>query len=229
MSLFFSLLPFYLFGNIHCFGMCGPLVMLLGRQPGRFFYFLGRLSSFTLAALIAGEAGAILHLFLKQYYLSEILSLLSGIGLIAWGCHQLKGGKRHLSHNTHPLNSFQRWVSTLLLKEHKWATFLFGFFTVALPCGQTLLVFSACALIGDPWIGALNGFAFALLTTPSLILAMHSLTFFKKLRGYDRLLLGGSALLVGSLAFCRGLAEIGWISHWILNPEASPSYHLVIF
>lgn len=228
MSLFFSLLPFYLFGNIHCLGMCGPLVMLLGHQPGRFFYFLGRLCSFTLAALAAGEAGAVLHLFLKRYYLAESLSLLSGLALMVWGGYQIKG-KSVSSNKMTPLNRFQTWVSTLLLKEKKWATFLFGFFTVALPCGQTLLVFSACALAGDPWIGAMNGFAFALLTTPSLILAMHSLTLFRKLRGYDRLLLGGSALLVGWLAFCRGLAETGWISHWILNPDASPQYHLVIF
>src|SRR5262249_24047554 len=127
------------------------------------------------------------------------------------------------------LKGIHQWISTLLLKDTGRSTFLFGLLTVALPCGQTLVVFSACALVGNAWVGLGNGFAFALLTTPSLILAMHTLALFRKLRPYDRAVLGGSGILIGLLACCRGLAEMGWISHWILNPEAATPYHLVVF
>lgn len=231
MTLFFSLLPLYLFGNLHCIGMCGPLVMLLGQHRYRLFYFLGRTLSFSLAGMAAGELGAVLHLFLKPYHLAEIVSLICGLGMIIWGLLKLIGCQSQPSFTLKktPLNTLHQWVSTLLLKDTGWATFLFGFFTVALPCGQTLVVFSACALTGSAWVGLGNGFAFALLTTPSLFIAMHMLTLFKKFKHYDRPVLGGCSIVVGVLACCRGLAELGWISHWVLNPDTSTSYHLVIF
>lgn len=230
MTLFLSLLPLYLFGNVHCLGMCGPLVMLIGRHHYRFFYFAGRLLSFSLAGLLAGTAGAVLHVVLKRYYLAEIGSLLCGILLIVWGLQKLcQWSISYKGLKNKRLSQLQQRISLLLLKDTPQTTFLFGFLTVALPCGQTLIVFSACALVGDAFIGFFNGLAFALLTTPSLILAMHTLTLFKKLKQYDRFVLGGSSILVGLLACCRGLAEIGWISHWIINPEASASYHLVIY
>lgn len=231
MTLFFSLLPLYLFGNLHCIGMCGPLVMLLGQHHYRLFYFLGRILSFSLAGLLAGELGAVLHLFLKQYYLAEIISLLCGILIMGWGVQKIMGWQiRQLNlSKSLPLKGLHRWVSTLLLKDSGWSTFLFGFFTVALPCGQTLIVFSACALAGNAWIGLGNGFAFALLTTPSLVIAMHTLTLFKQFKQYDRVIIGGCSIFVGLLACCRGLAEMGWITHWVLNPEDSALYHFVIF
>jgi sulfite exporter TauE/SafE len=232
MTLFFSLLPLYLFGNLHCMGMCGPLVMLLGQHRYRLFYFLGRLFSFSLAGLVAGELGAVLHIFLKQYYLAEIISLLCGMLIIGWGIQKIIGRKRislNFSHQYSPISALHHWISTLLLKDRGWATFLFGFFTIALPCGQTLVVFSACALVGNAWIGLGNGFAFALLTTPSLVIAMHTLTLFKNFKQYDRAIIGGCSIFVGLLACCRGLAEMGWINHWILNHDAPTLYHLVIF
>lgn len=231
MTLFFSLLPLYLFGNFHCIGMCGPLVMLLGQHRYRSLYFLGRLFSFSLAGMLAGELGAVLHLILKHYYFAEAASFLCGIWIIGWGIQKLIGcqNKRKISQQKSPLNILHRWSSTLLLKDTGWSTFLFGFFTVLLPCGQTLIVFSACALVGNAWVGLGNGFAFALFTSPSLILAMHMLTLLKKFKYDDRLVLGGCAILVGLLACCRGMAEMGWISHWVLNPDAPTAYHLVIF
>lgn len=212
--------------------MCGPLVMLIGRHRFRYFYFFGRTLSFGLAGLIAGEAGAIVHVVLKRYYLAETFSLVFGILISLWGVYLL-AGRPLLSSPVFSgkvsLNRFKKWFSLLLLKDTRSTTFLFGFFTLALPCGQTLIVFSACALVGDPWIGAANGLAFALLTSPSLFLAMHTLALLKKLKRYDNAVLGGCSLSVGILAVCRGLAEMGWISHWVLNPEASTRYHIVIY
>lgn len=230
MTLFFSLLPLYLFGNLHCFGMCGPLVLLIGQHRYRAYYLFGRLASFALAGLLAGGLGAVLHVFLKMYHLAELISLVFGFVFLFVGLKMLSGWVlppawplQRLSQALNP------WLSRHMLQDTKQSTFLFGFLTVALPCGQSLLVFSACALAGDALVGFSNGFAFALLTSPSLMIAMRTHLFFKKFRHHDKTVLGISALLVGGLTLCRGLAEMGWISHWILNPDAPNAYHIVIF
>ena len=92
-----------------------------------------------------------------------------------------------------------------------------------LPCGQTVVVFSACALSGDPFVGLLNGLAFALLTSPSLFLAMQVRTLFPNAKAYYNKVVGLSAIFVGLLAFCRGFAELEIIPHLALG------HHLVFY
>ncbi len=229
MATFFALLPLYIFGNVHCFGMCGPLVMLIGAHRYRHFYFLGRTLSFTLAGFLAGALGAVLHSFLKLYHLAELLSLLLGLFIVIAGFNILFN--LHFFYWTSHFSVFKfaaNKLSLLLLKDRPTATFLFGFFTVFLPCGQTLIVFSACALSQSPWTGIFNGVMFALFTTPSLLFAMHTFHLFKSLKNYYQPILGCSSIIVGLLSICRGLAEMGWISHlrWTFP---SSLYHIVIY
>lgn len=230
MVLFFTLLPIYLFGNLHCMGMCGPLVMMLGQHRYRFFYFAGRTLSFSLAGLLAGEVGAVLNVILNNYYIPAVTSFLFGLFLLITGYYTL--AKRQypgfvwLSERLGKVNNT---LSLLMLQDRLLPTFLFGFFTIFLPCGQTLIVFSACALAGDWQVGLFNGFAFAILTSPSLIVAMHAKKLFKYAKNSYNIIIGGSAMLIGLLAFCRGFAEIGLISHWVLNPDAPSHFHVVIF
>lgn len=230
MALFFSMLPLYLFGNLHCLGMCGPLVMMIGHHRYRYFYFLGRTLSFSLAGMIAGAIGAVSDSFFRQYHLAEATTFIFGGFIFVLGIFTLAGwsypGHQWLSRRLAKVN---HTLSLLMLRDQAWPAFLFGFFTLALPCGQTLIVFSACALSGDLFIGLFNGFAFAILTSPSLFLAMQAHALLRQARHYYRAVVGISALVVGSLAILRGLAEAGFISHWILNPEASSYYHVVIF
>lgn len=226
MALFLTMLPVYLLGNLHCIGMCGPLVMLLGKSPLRIFYFLGRIFSFTLAGLIAGGFGAVTNVILSDFYIPAFASLLFGgitflLGL--WTLLQMHyPGHNQLAKLLAPLNQH---LSTALLQEKPLSTFLFGFFTILLPCGQTLIVYSACALSGDLWVGTANGLAFALLTTPSLFFAMEMKKTFAFARKYYNHLIGWAAMLVGFLACLRGFAEWGMIPHLVINHE----YHIVIF
>lgn len=230
MSLLFSMLPIYLFGNLHCLGMCGPLVMMIGRHRYRLLYFLGRTLSFTLAGTIAGAIGSVANAVLKHYHLLEGTAFFFGTLLIIMGIFTLTGYHLPLGHRfSQKMGKASQSLSLLMLRDSPWPTFLFGFFTLALPCGQTLIVFSACALSGDPLVGMLNGFAFAILTSPSLFVAMQAHGLLQKARKYYRTVIGISALVVGMLAILRGLAEVGVISHWVLNAGASEHYHLVIF
>ncbi len=224
MTLFLSLLPLYLLGNFHCIGMCGPLVALLGRHPYRYWYFLGRVASFALAGYLAGEVGAVLNVVLAAYQIPAFSSLLFGSLLLLLGAGQLS--QRRFSF---PLlqTLFARTsagISLLLLREQAWPTFLFGFFTVALPCGQTLIVFSACALAGDPLTGFLNGAVFALLTTPALLLALQAHVFLRRFKRGASIALGLFACLAGLLALARAAADLGAISHCGLQ-----MLHLVLF
>jgi uncharacterized protein len=230
MTLLLTMLPLYVFGNLHCFGMCGPLVMMIGQHRYRYFYFAGRLTSFTLTGMLAGEAGAVLQVILRYYHLSVLTSFIFGSLILIIALSTLIGyqypGYDFLARRLAKVN---HTLSLLMLKDQPWPAFLFGFFTVALPCGQTLIVFSACALAGDLWIGFINGFAFALLTSPSLFAAMYAHRFFSKLKRYYSTIIGIFGLMVGVLAICRGLAETDRIPHLILNPHADSKYHLIIY
>lgn len=230
MTLLLTMLPIYIFGNLHCIGMCGPLVMMLGQHRFRYFYFLGRLFSFTFAGLLAGGLGSVLELILKQYNIPAMTSFVFGGGILMLGIFALLGKQHPGAHwIARTMAPFQKPLSLLIMKDSPWATFLFGFMTIALPCGQTIIVFSACALSGDAFIGMINGFAFALLTSPSLFIALQAHTFLNKAKKHYQTVMGLCALLVGTLALCRGFAEVGLIPHWILNPHSAPEFHLVMF
>lgn len=224
MTLFLTMLPLYLFGNLHCLGMCGPLVMMIGQHRYRLFYFFGRTLSFTLAGALAGAAGLLLQVALKESNLSALICFFFGGFLLFLGLRILLGlsypGAKWLSKH---LASTNHALSLLMLRDKPLATFLFGFFTLLLPCGQTLVVYSACALSQDPSVGCLNGFAFALLTSPSLFLAMQARKLLPAAQAYYNIVVGLSAIAVAFLAFCRGLAEMDIIPHLAL------AEHLVLF
>lgn len=217
MTLFLSMLPLYLFGNLHCFGMCGPLVMMIGQHRYRMLYFIGRIASFTLAGYLAGSLGFVLQLLLNSYHIAALVSFFFGGVLIILGLttfFQLKAPR--IPWFDKRMAKFNQRLSYLILKDQPLPSFLFGFFTLLLPCGQSLIVFSACALVGDPLIGGANGFIFALLTSPSLFVAMQLSTFFKEYRNLSTKIIGITAITVGSIAVLRGVAEMGIIPHFVL-------------
>lgn len=220
------MLPIYLMGNIHCFGMCGPLVMMIGRHKWRALYFLGRILSYTLTGWVAGSLGFVIQLFMSAYHLGAWFSILGGLGLMILGLHTLfKFQLPQIPFLDRKFKRLSQSLSYLLLKDQPLPTFMFGFFTVFLPCGQTLIVFSAIAMMGDAYTGALNGFVFALLTSPSLGIAMQMASFLKKYQNLSHQVMGYTACLVAGLAFLRGFAELGFIPHLIFSEK----FHLVIY
>ncbi len=219
MQLLAAMFPIYLLGNFHCIGMCGPIAMLLGRSPYRGFYLLGRLVSFTFAGFLAGAFGEVLAISLNAYHLAGLLSIVIGLVMALSGVFLLGSIKTPFLWKIEKLaHPFREKMNQLLFSQEPMPLFLVGFFTIALPCGQTLLVYSACALSGSAWIGTLNGFAFGLLTTPSLYLAMRGSGMLARIKKYYRPIVGGMSIAIGSVAILRGLAEWGWISHFGIHP-----------
>ncbi len=210
MTLFLTLFfPYYLLGNLHCAGMCGPLVLMIGQHRCRYWYFLGRAFSFTLTGMAAGESGAVLNLLLHQYHIPAAANMVFGAVILLVGCYSL-AGKQYPGHLwlSKRLGGANQRLSLLMLRDRAWPTFLFGFFTIALPCGQTLVVFSACALSGDLWVGMGNGLAFALLTSPSLFFAMHAHLLFRRLKPHYNTILGVCSLAIGVFTLYKGFAML---------------------
>lgn len=226
------MLPLYLMGNFHCIGMCGPLVAMIGKHRYRLYYFLGRLISFTLAGALAGSSGAVLGALLQPYHLGAMTSFLFGGLLLLSAVPMLfpslvpalytQSIGRTLSVFMTPLN---QKLTPLMLQDRRFPTFLFGFFTIALPCGQTIIVYSACALLENGFLGSLHGALFALLTSPSLFLAMQFHRVMPAMRRFAERSISLIALTIALLAFARGFAELGLIPHLTLNKN----YHLTIF
>jgi uncharacterized protein len=229
-NVFFSLLPIYIFGNLHCASMCGPLVMLLAKHPHRRWYFVGRLFSFTAAGMLSAEMGVVLFSFLTHYHISAAFSLFFGTWIITMGaCLLFKmrlPGSAWLAKRSFKLASL---LGKLMTRNAFYAVFLFGASTLLLPCGQTVIVFSLIAVNCTPLSGLLHGFLFALFTSPSLIAAMRTSQFFCKQQSGYHLWMGAAVVFVGSLAFLRGIADLGMIKHFILNPSFPSQYHLVFY
>ncbi len=169
---------------------------------------------------------AVFNLFLRQYHIPALTSFLFGTVILLLGVNVLMGwnypGQQFLARK---LSGVNQTLSILMLRDQPLPAFLFGFFTIALPCGQTVIVYSACALSGDVYVGMINGFVFALLTTPSLFMAMHAHTILSPLRKHYQTIIGVSAVVVGALSLMRGLAELNVISHLVLNQR----FHIVLF
>jgi len=210
-ALFLALLPLYVIGNIHCLGMCGPLVALLAAHPHRRFYFVGRTAAFALAGWTAGALGAVLNYAAHSLYLPSIAALLFGVVISVWAVTHLFGWR--LPWSGGPMRALHTRLSTLVAGDHPAMPLCFGLATIFLPCGQSLLVFSACAVEGSAPIGAINGALFALITSPSLLAAMGAQSWLRKVRGEGRLVPSLLALIVGALALCRGLADLQLIPH----------------
>jgi sulfite exporter TauE/SafE len=202
------------------------MVMLLGKHRYKMFYFLGRLSSFTLAGWLAAFSGDVIGALLQGWGVSFLLSFTVGLSMILLGLGTIFSWGSIITRILSPLLlKVNQDLSLLLLKDRPFAVFLFGFFTLALPCGQTLIVFSACALSETPLIGAVNGFLFALFTSPSLFFAMQARKFLLLFKRWEKCVIGSCSILVGILAILRALAESGAINHFVLNSK----YHVVLY
>lgn len=217
------MLPVYLVGNFHCIGMCGPLVMMLGRHNYRYWYFLGRFLSFTVAATIAGGIGAVTNAVFHEFYIGQAACFIFGAILLVLGLSTLFQWSLPIANKT--LHKLSAKLSLYMLQDRPWPIFLFGLATVLLPCGQTLIVFSACALSGSPLVGMINGAAFSLLTTPSLALAMHAHGWLHRFRNHYNTIIGICAIIIGTIALLRGFAEADVIPHLIIDSW----FHIVIY
>lgn len=200
-----SMLPYYLFSNFHCFGMCGPIAALVGKHPFWRFYLLGRIAGFTLFCTFFALFGEWISWNLGPF--QGMLSIVAGFCLILFSVYSLRFP----------------WGQTLFLtlfnRKDRRTPWLIGLCTPLLPCGQSLMVFTFCALLGNGMQGVFQGLLFSILTTPSLFLAIKGMNVLMKYKKIFDPMIKITTVSVGMLAVLRGLAELDLIDHYAIIPD----------
>jgi sulfite exporter TauE/SafE len=161
-----------LVSGLHCLGMCGGIVTAFTTQTlfskERIFlrqlaFNAGRISSYSIAGLIAGATGAAFHGWSLLYVSVNVLLVLVGLHLMG-----LRTPLRWLERLGAPL---WRRVAPLAARLFGVNAFAGGLLWGLIPCGLVYGALGAAALAGSPARGALAMAAFGLGTLPWLLAA----------------------------------------------------------
>lgn len=214
--LILSLLPLYFMSNFHCLGMCGPLMVLMSKNPHRHWYLLGRLFSYTLLGGLCGSLGQSL-LRLPQGKTAALLYVIIAFFLLLYAFFKAWKYKPRLLKNIRlflqkRLSPLTHYLVRLSAKRGRQACAAMGFFSVLIPCGQTFFVFSMAAIYARADAGFLAGGLLALFSTPSLLFAMQTLRL-QRLRSLQDTTLIISALIFALQSILRALAVLELIPH----------------
>jgi sulfite exporter TauE/SafE len=183
---YFSLVLLGLAGTGHCLGMCGPLVIALPGQYGRWqahaIYHAGRLITYTAVGTALGGAGqGLVHLWGLSSEETMIWAARIQIGFsLPVALFLLVLGLNRLG-----LGSEPQWLSTAIPRlipgysavmkhvlrgqSHRWL-FVMGLMLGLLPCGLSYGVFARALAAGGAAQGALMAALFGFGTLPGLLL-----------------------------------------------------------
>ncbi len=194
-------------GSGHCFGMCGPVVVLLektAREDGRWLrrvaQNVGRLGFYVVLGTVAGAVGTVLTTVAGVDIMLRLLRLLAAGLVIAIGLNLLfdlrllafveRAGGAAWAHMA-PLA--KRFVPADTL----WRSLAAGFVWGALPCGLVYSVVALAATTGDAAGGAATMFAFWAGTAPALLSAGYAASAIGRLHAQRWLRRASGALLIG--------------------------------
>jgi len=169
---------FGLLGSTHCFGMCGPLVVLYAGQlgPGRapsptrqhLLFNLGRALAYTNLGIVFGGAGSILRV---RPWTAAVVGLLAGLFVLAMGARFLGAGgaaawlERLLARPTGALVGVWRRYVALARSP---GIVLLGAVHGLLPCPLLYVMFTSAVALGDPIRGGVLLLSFSLGTVPMM-------------------------------------------------------------
>lgn len=174
-----------LLGSLHCAGMCGPFVAFATLRPRRdspmpqgsallqLAYHAGRLVSYTLLGMIAGQLGATLDLGSTVLGFGRVAGVLAGLSLIAAGLLRMASllGRKVAA------GPSLKWLATLIAAGQVAASRLtpirralaVGLLTTAIPCGWLYAFVAVAAGTGHPLSGVIVMLAFWSGTVPVLV------------------------------------------------------------
>ncbi|MCS6916149.1 MAG: sulfite exporter TauE/SafE family protein [Chitinophagales bacterium] len=156
-------------GSLHCAGMCGPLMLLLGRMSRGVamgwtmaLYHAGRLLSYTLLGLLAGGLPAWVGLASHQQWLSIASGLL--LVAVALAGSRWRGRKWIAVHRL--VNRLSAWA----LRCSGWQRLIgMGMVNGLLPCGLVYAALAVAAAGGNALTGAAVMLLFGIGTLPVLL------------------------------------------------------------
>jgi hypothetical protein len=187
----FSIFLVGLLGGTHCVGMCGGIVAAVSLQfpgdrtpfPFHFAYNLGRITSYSIAGLLAGALGSGTLLFADILPMQKTLYVLANLMLVALGLY-LAGiwyGVTYVERAGGLLwKRLQPLIGRLLPIRTLPGAFAVGVVWGWLPCGLVYSVLVSALASGSAQQGGLLMLAFGVGTLPNL-LAMG--LFAQQLRG----------------------------------------------
>ncbi len=174
-----------LMGTGHCIGMCGPLVVALPGQTGRFsahlFYHAGRLITYGVIGGIMGGVGSGLIRMAAGLGADPMawmirtqvgLSLLAAIFLFLLGLSRLGFVSEPQWLSIAAPNRIPGWRKLMSKKGHRRSDgdlFLMGLLLGGLPCGLSYAAFTKSMANAQIPSGALLAFVFGLGTLPGLL------------------------------------------------------------
>ncbi len=210
-SIFISAFFLGIISNLHCVGMCGPIILAIpfskkdktSKIAGIIEYHFGRIFTYALLGFLIGLIG----LGFKIIGYLQILSLASGIGIIiyAW--------RKHLTALLNKKNIgipffsfFSSKMGTLFKKEVSFKFLLLGILNGLLPCGMVYTGLITAVSTGSPIYSAYTLFFFGLGTLPGLILfSFYSDKITHLFRKRINRLLPFLITIIGILILIRGL------------------------
>ena len=173
-------------GTAHCLGMCGPLVIALPGQFGRWqahlVYHLGRITTYGLTGALLGGLGSGMSRAAVFTHSSSLawgtrlqmaISLLAALFLILFGLNRLGLLREPDWLSKIGPQNLPRFAQALLraLKERRLPVLLIiGLFLGLLPCGLSYAAFARTLAAGGFLSGGLLAVLFGLGTLPGLLI-----------------------------------------------------------
>ena len=162
-------------GGVHCLGMCGGIVALMGAAPARAAaYHAGRLCTYALFGAVAGTLGStvllaryVLPVQQAMYVLAGLMLVVIGVHLAGWRSPVLALLERTGARGWRLIEPSAR---ALLRRAGPRRALLAGLAWGAVPCALVYTTLTLALLAGSAGGGALVMLAFGAGTTPHLVL-----------------------------------------------------------
>ncbi len=190
------------FGSGHCFGMCGGIASLAGRE-NMFSYHFGRGAGYLAVGAVSGGVGTALFKLLDRSPGFMIILGVLFFALFLLQAYSMWNGQL----DSIPLVKAQRWFYSRFIQSSVRASsissrgFMYGISTVFLPCGWLIYFAVIAASTGSSVSGALVFLMLFLGSLPALFAAAGAWSYFRnRFRGVGARRIMTVAVLLLSLA-----------------------------
>ncbi len=203
----------------HCAAMCGPLVGSIGLVTGprvgmrralggQLLYNAGRITTYSCIGAAMGLTGSFVNTAGRMAGVQEVVAVVAGLVMVAMGLSAAGclGWTRRLAR--HLSARVVRAVAAVLEGGGPGRLYALGLLLGFLPCGLSYSAFVGAAATGGLPQGLLFALAFALGTTPALLLVGGATALASaRLRSVLHRAGGVAVVVVGLVFVARGL---GW-------------------
>lgn len=215
-----------LLGTGHCIGMCGPLVVALPGQTGRFSahlaYHAGRLITYGLIGAVMGAAGSGLMGLASAVgghptvWISRVqvgISLMAGVFLLFFGLSRLgffaePGWMAIAMPDRMP--GWRRLMSRAATQRSNLDLFLMGLILGGLPCGLSYAAFAKALSGAEMLSGAVTALIFGLGTLPGMLaVGAGAALFLNRFRKQADILAGLIMIGMAAILIVKALETIG--------------------